>query len=57
MGSKDNITVLVVKFAAQKVGEGGGVLARRQRREAEAEEKPEESPSGPNPQRIIVRQF
>lgn len=35
MGSKDNMTALVVKLAAQKIGEGGGVRARRQRRDAE----------------------
>lgn len=33
MGSKDNMTALVVKFPAQKVGSGGGVLARRQLRD------------------------
>lgn len=33
LGSKDNMTALVVKFPAQKVGEGGGVQARRQLRE------------------------
>jgi len=32
MGSKDNMTVLIVKFSAQKVGAGGGVQARRQLR-------------------------
>jgi hypothetical protein len=35
MGSKDNMTALVVKLAAQKIGTGGGVLARRQLRDAE----------------------
>jgi len=35
-GSKDNMTILVVKLEAQKIGGGGGVLARRERREAEA---------------------
>ena len=39
MGSKDNMTALVVKMDAQKIGEGGGVMARRQQREAEAEEE------------------
>lgn len=29
------MTALVVKLAAQKVGEGGGVLARRQLRDTE----------------------
>lgn len=33
-GSKDNMTALVVKFPAQKIGEGGGVTARRELREA-----------------------
>lgn len=32
MGSKDNMTALVVKFPAEKPGTGGGVLARRQLR-------------------------
>jgi len=36
MGSKDNMTALVIKLDAQKVGDGGGVLARRQQRDAEA---------------------
>ena len=35
-GSKDNMTILVVKLEAQRIGEGGGVAARRERREAEA---------------------
>ena len=35
-GSKDNMTVLVVKLESQSIGEGGGVAARRERREAEA---------------------
>ena len=30
MGSKDNMTTLVIKFPAQSVGTGGGVTARRQ---------------------------
>lgn len=33
-GSKDNMTALIVKFPAQKIGEGGGVTARRELREA-----------------------
>jgi hypothetical protein len=42
-GSKDNMTALVVKMDAQKIGEGGGVMARRQKREEdEAERKAEE---------------
>jgi hypothetical protein len=32
MGSKDNMTALVVKLPAEKPGTGGGVLARRQLR-------------------------
>jgi hypothetical protein len=36
MGSKDNMTVLIVKLPAQKIGEGGGVLARRQLRDSES---------------------
>jgi len=35
-GSKDNMTVLVVRLEAQTIGDGGGVAARRERREAEA---------------------
>lgn len=34
MGSKDNMTSLIVKFPAQTIGEGGGITARRQKREA-----------------------
>jgi hypothetical protein len=34
LGSKDNMTVGVIKFEAQKVGSGGGVRARRQLRNA-----------------------
>jgi hypothetical protein len=33
MGSKDNMTALVIKFDGQKVGSGGGVMARRQLRD------------------------
>jgi serine/threonine protein phosphatase PrpC len=33
LGSKDNMTTLVVKFKAQTVGDGGGVVARRKERE------------------------
>jgi hypothetical protein len=33
LGSKDNMTALVVKFKAQKIGEGGGVMARRVERD------------------------
>jgi len=33
IGSKDNMTALVLQFEAQKVGEGGGVSARRKKRE------------------------
>jgi serine/threonine protein phosphatase PrpC len=48
MGSKDNMTALVVKLAAQTIGEGGGVLARRQLRDAEnAETNREQSRSNP----------
>lgn len=36
MGSKDNMTILIVKFPAQKVGTGGGVRARRQLREGDS---------------------
>jgi serine/threonine protein phosphatase PrpC len=33
MGSKDNMTALILQFEAQKIGTGGGVAARRQERE------------------------
>jgi serine/threonine protein phosphatase PrpC len=33
LGSKDNMTALVVQFPSQKVGYGGGVTARREERE------------------------
>mmetsp|Transcript_32606 Transcript_32606/g.49135 ORF Transcript_32606/g.49135 Transcript_32606/m.49135 type:complete len:443 (-) Transcript_32606:1882-3210(-) len=36
MGSKDNMTSIIIKFPAQDIGEGGGVMARRQKREAVA---------------------
>jgi serine/threonine protein phosphatase PrpC len=36
MGSKDNMTTLVIKMEAQKIGDGGGVMARRQQRDSEA---------------------
>ena len=39
MGSKDNMTVLVVKLTAQKIGDGGGILARRHLRAAENGDK------------------
>ncbi|CAB9503726.1 protein phosphatase 2C T23F11.1 [Seminavis robusta] len=34
MGSKDNMTTLVIKFEGQPVGNGGGVTARRQQRDS-----------------------
>ena len=34
MGSKDNMTACVIKFEGQKIGQGGGVTARRQARDA-----------------------
>lgn len=36
MGSKDNMTSIIIKFPAQEIGDGGGVMARRQKREAAA---------------------
>jgi serine/threonine protein phosphatase PrpC len=33
LGSKDNMTTLIVKFKAQQIGKGGGVLARRKKRD------------------------
>ena len=41
MGSKDNMTAMVLQFEAQKIGQGGGVLARR--KEREEAEHPESS--------------
>jgi len=38
MGSKDNMTALIVKLDGQKVGSGGGVVARRQLRGAAHED-------------------
>ena len=48
MGSKDNMTALVVKLAAQNVGSGGGIMARRQLRDAEqnVDDKPPPSNNG-----------
>ena len=46
MGSKDNMTTLVIKFPAQKVGSGGGVLARRQLRDAAANNNNSDSQIG-----------
>jgi hypothetical protein len=42
------MTALVVQLAAQKVGSGGGIMARRQLREAEhnVDEKPPPSNNG-----------
>jgi hypothetical protein len=34
LGSKDNMTALIIKFKAQTIGTGGGVAARRSKREA-----------------------
>jgi serine/threonine protein phosphatase PrpC len=41
-GSKDNMTVIVIQFKAQKTGEGGGVEARRRRKLAATD------PNNPN---------
>jgi hypothetical protein len=38
MGSKDNMTALVIKFDGQKVGLGGGVVARRQLRDTSSKD-------------------
>ncbi len=38
-GSKDNMTALIVKMPAQKIGIGGGVKARRQLREEEEKKR------------------
>lgn len=37
MGSKDNMTAIVIKFDGQKIGQGGGVMRRRQIRDSETE--------------------
>jgi len=34
MGSKDNMTAIVVQFEGQKIGSGGGVTTRRQLRDS-----------------------
>ena len=39
LGSKDNMTALVVKFPAQVIGEGGGVTERRIIRENTLEDE------------------
>lgn len=41
LGSKDNMTALVIKFPAQKIGEGGGVEARRKEREEQEHQQQE----------------
>lgn len=38
-GSKDNMTALVMKFPAQKVTAGSGVMKRREVRRLQAEEE------------------
>jgi hypothetical protein len=38
-GSRDNMTVLIVKFPSQVIGKGGGVMKRRKRRMTLAAEK------------------
>jgi len=45
MGSKDNMTALVLKFGPQQIGQGGGVAARRQAREAAEQTEATESSS------------
>ena len=47
MGSKDNMTTLILLFEAQKIGKGGGVEARRKARHEE--ENPETPKANPNP--------
>ena len=37
-GSKDNMTALVMKFPAQKITAGSGVMKRREARQLQAEE-------------------
>lgn len=46
LGSKDNMTTLVVKFPSQAVGQGGGVKARRERRETAKTESENTSRAG-----------
>lgn len=43
------MTVLIIKFPAQKVGDGGGVQARRQLRNAAATATDDENEDGENP--------
>mmetsp|Transcript_10835 Transcript_10835/g.16362 ORF Transcript_10835/g.16362 Transcript_10835/m.16362 type:complete len:288 (-) Transcript_10835:4443-5306(-) len=38
-GSKDNMTALVIKFPAQEIGQGGGVMKRRELRQEQEEEE------------------
>ena len=42
MGSKDNMTALILKFPAQEIGDGGGVAARRAMRHFAAQTDEEE---------------
>mmetsp|Transcript_2120 Transcript_2120/g.4984 ORF Transcript_2120/g.4984 Transcript_2120/m.4984 type:complete len:441 (+) Transcript_2120:136-1458(+) len=46
MGSKDNMTALIVRFPAQKMGTGGGVMARRRARDNSAMEVEDAGGSG-----------
>lgn len=39
MGSKDNMTAIVIKFEGQKIGQGGGVIARRKLRDSSKNKK------------------
>lgn len=42
-GSKDNMTALILQFEAQKIGPGGGVLARRNQRAEQDKKSTDES--------------
>lgn len=46
LGSKDNMTAMVIRMEAQQCGNGGGVQDRRKSRESES--KAEDTVSSPN---------
>jgi hypothetical protein len=49
LGSKDNMTALVVKFKAQAIGSGEGVLGRRKEREDKGNDGSDEEAAGQQP--------
>jgi len=50
-GSKDNMTILIVRLEAQTIGKGGGVTARRELREAERKSLEMDGPGGESEKR------